>query len=108
MTPGARRPRAGASSKAFLRDQGIAIPVSATLDDLRLAVWGELGLDSRSFIDAAAQARFGPPVGARRGAGTARRELRTLLRRVRGELSLWARFRGFVSLRSLRGGWQSS
>ena len=92
--------------EAFLRDQGIVIPVSATLDDLRLAVWGELGLDSRSFVDAAARARFGPPVGARQGA--ARRELRTLLRRVRGQLSLWARFRGFVSLRSLRGGWQSS
>ena len=94
--------------EAFLRDQGIVIPVSATLDDLRLAVWGELGLDSRSFVDAAALARFGPPVGARRGAGAARRELRTLLRRVRSQLSLWARFRGFVSLRSLRGGWHSS
>jgi len=93
--------------EAFLRDQGIAIPVSATLDDLRLAVWGELGLDSRSFVEAAAHARFGPPVEHRAGAGAAQRELRTLLRRVRGQLSFWSRFRGFVSLRSLRGGWQS-
>ena len=79
--------------EAFLRDQGIAIPVSATLDDLRLAVWGELGLDSRSFVEAAAQARFGPPVGtdvaARVPLGASCAEL---LRRVRGQLSLWARF----------------
>ena len=39
--------------EAFLRDQGFAIPVSATLDDLRSTVWGELGLDSRSFVEAA-------------------------------------------------------
>ena len=41
---------------------------------------------------------------ARRHAEAARRELRGLLGRARTELSLWARFRGFVSLRSLRGG----
>ncbi len=107
-----RDPRRAATAsrrelEAFLRDQGIAIPASATLDAVRLAVWGELGLDSRSFVDAAAQARFGPPLETRRGAGAARRELSSLLRRVRSELSLWARLRGFVSLRSLRGGGHS-
>ena len=63
--------------EAFLRDQGFAIPVSATLDDLRSTVWGELGLDSRSFVEAAAQARFGPPANgtsrcSRRSARAAR------------------------------------
>ena len=93
--------------EAFLRDQGIAIPVSATLDDLRRAVWDELGLDGRSFVEAAARARFGPTVVTDSEAGAAQRELRRLLRRVRGELSVWARVRGFVSLRSIREGWQS-
>ncbi len=93
--------------EAFLRDQGVAIPVSATLDDLRSTVWGELGLDGRSFVEAAAQGRFGPPADRTSGALAARRELRELLRRVRGQLSVWARLRGFVSLRSLRAGWRS-
>lgn len=91
--------------EAFLRDQGIAVAASATLDDLRRSVSDELGLDGRPFAEAASQARFGPPSDARRGARVARRELRVLLRRVRAELSVWARFRGFVSLRSLRSGW---
>ena len=93
--------------EAFLRDQGIAVPQNATLADLRRIMGEDFGLDCRSFAEAAAQARFGPPEAAARGASTARRELRSLLRRMRLELSLWARFRGLVSLRSLRGGWQS-
>ena len=50
------------------------------------------------------RARFGPPGNARRHADAARKELRELLGGARSELSLWARFRGFVSVRSLRGG----
>jgi len=100
--------RSGTASRreleAFLRDQGIAIPPSATLESLQHAVEMELGLDGRRFAEAAARARFGPPDGAQRGASAARSELRALLRRVRFELSLWARLRGFASLRSLRGG----
>jgi hypothetical protein len=92
--------------EAFLRDQGIAVAPCATLDDLRRTVAEELGLDGRPFAQAAARARFGPPDEAERGAAIARRELRALLRRVRYELSVWARLRGFVSLRSLRKGWQ--
>jgi transglutaminase-like putative cysteine protease len=90
----------------YLRDQGIAISPSATLDDVRVAVGQELGIDARPYADAASRARFGPPGDARLGAERARHELRALLRRARAELSLWARLRGFASLRSFRRGWQ--
>ena len=105
-------PRAAATAsrlelEAFLRDQGIPVPPTATMEDLRRLVSEELGLDCRMFADAAARARFGPPEGCRRAADTAREELKVLLRRVRLELSVWARFRGLVSLRSLRKGWQA-
>lgn len=102
------RRAAGATRKeleSFLRDQGVAIPTSATLDTLERVVADELGLDASPFAKAAGRARFGPPREAQPAARRARTELRTLLRGVRDELSLWARFRGFVSLRSLRG-WQ--
>ncbi len=89
----------------FLRDQGIRVARSATLEDLRRALGEEVGLDGRAFADAAGRGRFGPPDDSLRSAETARRELRALLKRVRFELSVWDRFRGFVSLRSLRGGW---
>ncbi len=93
--------------EAFLRDQGIAVPASATLDDLCRTVENELGLDCGTFADAASRARFGPPSDSNLGALAVRQELRSLLRRLRLELSVWARFRGFVSLRSLRRGWAS-
>jgi transglutaminase-like putative cysteine protease len=88
--------------EGFLRDQGAAVPRYATLVTLQDAVYRELGLDGRAYAIAAARARFGPPHTVDQGAASARRELRRLLRAARSELSLWARFRGFVSLRSLR------
>ena len=91
--------------ESFLRDQGVAVPQSATLDDLRRAVVDELGFDASAFVDAAGRARFGTPGDAPFAAKRARRELQALLGRVRGQLSVRARLRGFVSLRSLRG-WQ--
>jgi len=107
-----RDPRRAATAsrrelESFLCDQAIEVPLSATLDDLRRLVRDELGIDGRPFAEAAARARFGPPADSRRGANAARRELRALLRRMRTQLSLWARLRGFVSLRSLRRGWPS-
>ena len=106
-----RDPRRAASAsrqelEEFLRDQGIAIAPSATLDDVRRAVGKEIGVDARPYAEAAARARFGRPAAARLGAETAQRELRVLLRRARAELSVWERARGFVSLRSFRRGWQ--
>jgi Transglutaminase-like superfamily len=88
--------------EGFLRDQGASVPRNATLVSLQDAVYSELGLDGRAFAIAAARARFGPPDTVDQGAASARRELRRLLRAARRELSLWARFRGLVSLRSLR------
>jgi transglutaminase-like putative cysteine protease len=87
----------------FLRDQGIELPGSPTLEDLRRGIELELGLDARAYAAAAGRGRFGPPAAIERSARSARRELRALLRRARRELSPWARARGFVSLRSLRG-----
>jgi transglutaminase-like putative cysteine protease len=89
--------------EGFLRDQGVAIAPGTTLVDLQRAVHEELGLDGRPFTAAVARARFGPPRGSVDSAASAKRELRALLRRARRELSLWARFRGFASLRSVRG-----
>ena len=88
--------------EGFLRDQGADVPRNATLVMLQHAVHDELGLDGRPFAIAAARARFGPPATVALGAATARKELRRLIRSARRELSLWARFRGFVSLRSVR------
>jgi transglutaminase-like putative cysteine protease len=88
----------------FLRDQGVAVPANASLADLHRAVHAELGLDGRPFAIAAARARFGPPGALEQGAAAARKEVRRLLRAARRELSLWARFRGLISLRSLRAG----
>ena len=88
--------------EGFLRDQGITVPGNATLVTLQKAVHDELGLDGRPFAIAAARARFGPPATVRQGADASRKELRRLIRSARRELSLWARFRGFASLRSLR------
>jgi hypothetical protein len=85
-----------------MRDQGIPVSKSATLDDLRRALV-EVGVDGRAFVDVAGKARFGPPGDAAFAAGAARRELRALLRGLRRHLSAWARLRGFVSLRSVRG-----
>ena len=87
----------------FLRDQGVAVPRSATLEDLRRAVGEKLGFDAGPFVAQAGRARFGAPADTRLAARRARHELQSLLRAVRGELSVVARS-GFVSLRSLRAG----
>ena len=104
-----RDPRRVASAsrrelEGFLRDQGIDVPANAGLVALQKTVRDELGLDGRPFAFAVARARFGPPTTMEDGARAARHEVRRLLRAARGELSLWARFRGLVSVRSLRVG----
>jgi hypothetical protein len=86
----------------FLRDQGAEVPRNATLASLQRAVELELGLDARRFAAAASRARFGPPGSEEAGAESARHEVRRLIGAARRDLSVWARFRGLVSLRSLR------
>jgi transglutaminase-like putative cysteine protease len=88
--------------EGFLRDQGAVVAPNATLADLRRAVRVELGIDCRPFMLAVSRARYGRPDAAQQSATAARAELRGLLRAARRELSVWARVRGFVSLRSLR------
>ena len=86
----------------FLRDQGVDVPPNATLVTLQRTVYAELGLDARAFAAAASRARFGPPAAIEQGGTSPRREVRRLIGAARRDLSLWARFRGLVSLRSLR------
>jgi transglutaminase-like putative cysteine protease len=102
-----RDPRRVASAsrqelEGFLRDQGAVFPPNGTLAELERAVHEELGLDGGAFAAAVARARYGPPETLEQGARSARAELRRLLRAARRDLPIWARVRGFVSVRSLR------
>ena len=85
----------------YLVDQRIDAARSATLHELGGLVRRELSVDPDPFVAAATAARFGRPDGAGRAAGIARRELRALVRRVRGRLTARERLRGLLSLRSL-------
>jgi hypothetical protein len=84
-----------------LTDQGVRLPVPATLADVTRGL-RSIGLNGTSFAGAAARARFGPPPLASRAAEDTRRELRSLVRAFRTSLPLQRRVRGFLSLRSLR------
>ena len=86
----------------FLRDQGLDVPASATLDDLQRVLATELGVDGTAFVDAAGAARYGPPDGIERSLRRARRELRSVLKAVRARLSTAERLRGWLAVRSLR------
>jgi protein-glutamine gamma-glutamyltransferase len=85
----------------FLLDQRIEAARSATLHELGALVRRELAVDPDPFVAAATAARFGRPEGAGRAARDARRELRSLVRRVRSRLGARDRVRGLLSLRSL-------
>ncbi len=99
-----RRAAAARSELAeFLRDQGLDVPASATLHDLRALLASELGVNAGPFTAAAGAARYGPPEGADAAARRARSELRDLLRAVRSRLSTADRVRGWLAIRSLRG-----
>ena len=86
---------------AFLVDQRIDVPHSATLRELGELVWQELGVESAPFVAAATAARFAPEDAAAPAARSARRELRALLANARRALTRWERIRGLFSLRSL-------
>ena len=86
---------------AFLVDQRIEAPRSATFGDLGELLQREFGVRPTAFVAAATAARFGPPEAAAAGAVTARHELRALLESARRGLTARERLRGLLSLRSL-------
>ena len=107
LTRSARRDPRGVAAAcrqelaAFLADQRIEAPRSATLAELGELVKREFGVDPDAFVAAATAARFGPVGEAAPASATARRELRTLLDGARRGLSVRDRLRGLLSLRSL-------
>jgi transglutaminase-like putative cysteine protease len=85
----------------YLADQGIAVPSSATLEELGRLVERDFAVEAGPFVRSAAVARFGRPREAEPALARARRELRRIRRDLRHELSFVNRVRGAVSLRSL-------
>jgi transglutaminase-like putative cysteine protease len=86
---------------SFLLDQRIEAPRSATLGDLGELFRREFAVTPEAFVAVATAARFGPAEQAGAAAPEARRELRALLEGARRSLTLRARLRGLLSLRSL-------
>ena len=85
----------------FLVDQGIDVPPSATPRELGEIVQKAFAANPDPFVGALAEARYGPPDGARERVRAARGELRRLRRRMSSQLSLGRRVRGALSVRSL-------
>jgi hypothetical protein len=85
----------------FLRDQRLPTTQAATFRELGGTVSDGLGVDASSFAQAATTARYGRPEAARPAAGSARKELRQLKRRLRQTLGRYDRIRGLLSVRSL-------
>ncbi len=85
---------------AFLADQGIDVPLTATSRDLGELVEDRLGVDARTFTRALDRARFAPAERAEADAARCHVELRRLLASLRARLTPLERARGFVSLRS--------
>jgi transglutaminase-like putative cysteine protease len=85
----------------FLADQRIDVPRSAGPRELGGFLSKSVGVEAGSFAGAVALARFGPASTAPKAALEARRELRTVRRRLRRALPLGRRVRGLFSLRSL-------
>ena len=85
----------------FVRDQRMRTAPAATFHELGRTVADRLGIDATDFTRAATEARYGPLEGASAASRRARRELRTLKRRLRADLEVVDRLRGFVSVRSL-------
>jgi transglutaminase superfamily protein/transglutaminase TgpA-like protein len=86
---------------AFLADQGVEAPRSATLYELGELVRREFGAEPDPFVAAAMAARFGRAEEAPAAARAARAELRDLLDGARRALTWTQRLRGLLSLRSL-------
>jgi transglutaminase-like putative cysteine protease len=86
---------------AFLADQGVVFPSSTTLADVGHYVERRYRVNATPFVHAATEARFGQPSHSADAARRARRELKTLLRQLRRQITVTRRARGALSLRSL-------
>jgi transglutaminase-like putative cysteine protease len=101
-----RDPRAIASAcrrdvVGFLADQRIDAAEGATLEELGELVEREFVIDAGPFVSSASIARYGRPEDSADAAGTARREERRLIARIRSQLGFPRRARGLFRLRSL-------
>jgi transglutaminase-like putative cysteine protease len=85
----------------FLQDQRVPAAEAATFRELGGTVAERLGVDASNFAQAATAARYGPPGAAHQAAGSTRKELRDLKRRLRKSLARADRARGLLSVRSL-------
>jgi transglutaminase-like putative cysteine protease len=85
----------------FLKDQRIDVPRSIGPRELGGLLSKRVGVEAGGFAAAVGLARFGPASTAPRAALDARRELRTVRRRLRRALPPGRRLRGLFSLRSL-------
>ena len=86
---------------AFLVDQRVETPRSATLGELGALFRRHFAVEPEEFVAAATAARYAPSAEATAAALTAKRELRALLRTSRRSLSWPARIHGLLSIRSL-------
>jgi transglutaminase-like putative cysteine protease len=86
---------------AYLADQGVEVPASATLAEVGLLVERYFAVDAGPFVRAATLARFGRPGETGAALTRARRELRRVRRDMRQRINFPSRVRGAVSLRSL-------
>jgi transglutaminase-like putative cysteine protease len=87
--------------QGFLADQRVTFAPSATLDDVGTFVEKRYRVSADPFVQASEAARFGPLEGSDAAGRRARRELRSLLRQMRREMSWTGRFRGALNVRSL-------
>ncbi len=87
--------------EGFLADQRVTFAPSATLEDVGAFVEKRYRVNTDAFVQATQDARFGAPASAEAAAGRARRELRSLLKQVRHQISASGRLRGALNLRSL-------
>jgi transglutaminase-like putative cysteine protease len=85
----------------YLHDQHVPSADAATFHELGAAARAELGVDASHFARAVTAARYGPPAEADAAAGSARRELGELKRKLRQSLPALDRARGLLSVRSL-------
>jgi transglutaminase-like putative cysteine protease len=85
----------------FLVDQRLAISASATPAEVGRELERSIGVRGERLAEALAEARYGPEGQSVDAVRRARRELRTVRRRIRRRLGLRERLRGLISLRSL-------